>query len=120
MLYSEKGQDRGLVLGEVAKRMRKQGEFVVFNIAHREKDHVTLGEDGLDTLRLLLDLGKRDHFRFLRKQGIEDKHVQILRHSDKYVEELIRAAKKVVVEVDWDKWAKIEKELTAENRRLNT
>jgi len=99
--------------------MRKQGQFVVFNIAHREKDHVTLGEDGLDTLRLLLDLGKREHFRFLRKQGIEDTYTLILRHSDKYVERLFSAAKKVTVEVNWDRWVELEKELTAENRRLN-
>jgi len=99
--------------------MKKEGEFVVFNIAHREKDHVTLGEDGLDTLRLLLDLGKRDHFRFLRRQGIETGWTKCLRHADKYVERLFHAAKKVTVEVEWSKWYELEKKLTAENRRLN-
>jgi len=99
--------------------MRKEGKIIVLNIAHREKDHVTLGEEGLNALRLLLDLGKNEHFRFLRKQGIEDKFTQFLRHSDKYVERLMFSAKKVIVEVDWSKWAEIEKELAAENRRLN-
>jgi len=99
--------------------MRKQRQFVVFHIAHRDKDHVTLGEDGLDTLHLLLDLGKREHFQFLRRQGIDDMHTQMLRHFDKYVERLFSAAKEVTVKVDWDKWADLEKELMAENRRLN-
>jgi len=99
--------------------LKKEGKFIVLNVAHREKDHVTLGEEGLDTLRLLLDLGKNEHFKFLRKQRIEDKWTQTLRHLDKYVERLFFAAKNVVVEVDWDKWAEIEKELAAENRRLN-
>ncbi len=99
--------------------MKKQGSVVVFNIAYRDKDHVTLGEDGLDTIHLLLELGKREHFRFLRKQGIENEHIRILRHMDKYVECLLSAAKQVTVEVDWNKWADLEKKLTAENRRLN-
>lgn len=99
--------------------MKKDGQFIILNIARREKDHVTLGEEGMNTLHLLLDLGRADHRRFLRKQGIQDWYTQYMLHADKYVEQLMRAAKKVTVEVDWDKWAKIEKELTEENRKLN-
>lgn len=100
---------------------QKKGGYIVLNIAHREKDHVTLGEEGLDALRLILGLGRREHNRWLkeRAKGKPSEWDEYLRHVDKYVEQVIWAAKKITVEVNWDKWEKIEKELTAENKRLN-
>jgi len=101
--------------------LKKEGKIIVLNVAHREKDYVTLGEEGLDALRLLLGIGRSEHSKFLKKldKGGTNEWSDFLRHADKYVERLMFSAKKVIVEVDWDKWAKIEKELAAENRRLN-
>jgi hypothetical protein len=101
--------------------MKKEGELLVLNIAYREKDHVTLGEEGLGALRLLLGIGRSEHRKYLKKQdtGVKNEWSDFLCHADKYVERLMFSAKKVIVEVDWDKWADIEKKLEAENRRLN-
>ena len=99
--------------------MKKNGKIIVLNIAHRHRDHVVLGEEGLATLRLLLGMGRREHTNWLRKHVKDNEWTNYLRHADKYVERLIDSAKKVTVEVDWDKWADIEKELVAENKRLN-
>lgn len=96
-------------------------EIIVLNIAHREKDYVTLGEEGLGALRLILGIGRREHSKWLkeRAKGKSNSWDDYLCHADKYVERLMAVAKRVIVEVDWDKWAEIEKELTAENKRLN-
>lgn len=101
--------------------MRKEGKIIVLNIAHREKDHVTLGEEGLAALRLLLEIGRREHSKFLKKvdKGKTNEWSDFLRHADKFVERLMFSAKKVIVEVEWSKWEKIERELEIENRRLN-
>lgn len=103
--------------------MKKEGYAIIFDYAHREKDHVTLGEDGLSTLHLLLYLGRVDHARWLknhhRKKLKElDEWTQHLIRADKIVERIFFSAKKVVVEVDWDKWSPIEKELGVEVRRM--
>jgi len=101
--------------------MKKEGKLIVLNIAYREKDHVTLGEEGLDAIRLMLEIGRREHSKFLKKLDKEgtNEWSDFLRHADKAIERLMFSAKKVIVEVEWDKWADIEKELEAENRRLN-
>lgn len=101
--------------------MRKNGKIIILNIAHREKNHVTLGQEGLNALRLILGIGRREHSKWLKKQDKDkpNEWSDYLRHADKYVEQVISAAKKVTIEVDWNKWAKIEKEITEENMRLN-
>lgn len=100
--------------------MKKKDEFVVVDIAHREKDHVTLGEDGMDTLRLLLAEGRREHARWLKTHMEKgDEWAEQLKFRDKIIERLFFSAKKVVVEVDWNKWFEIEKEIEEEIRRLN-
>jgi len=105
--------------------MRKEGKVVVLEYAFREKDHITIGEDGLRTLRLLLSIGRNEHRKFL-KQRLNVKSVKVLDEwskqllfADKVIEKLFRSAKKVVVEIDWNKWADIEEELTREMKRLN-
>jgi len=96
---------------------------ITFDIAFRDKDHITLGEDGLDTLRLLLSIGRSNHFDFLSKKKYGktpiDEWTKILKFRDKVIQQIFMSAKKVVVEINWDRWAKIEKELEVENRRLN-
>jgi len=101
--------------------LRKEKQFIVVDIAHRERDHITLGEDGLDTLRLLLDLGRKEHARWLKQKdkGLTDEWSENLEFRDKVIERLFFSAKNVVVEVDWDKWADIEREIEKEIRRLN-
>ena len=105
--------------------LRKDGEIVVFEYAYREKDHVTIGEDGLRTLRLLLLIGRNEHRKFLKKIGkvksgkVLNEWSKNLLFGDKVIHKLFRSAKKVIVEVDWEKWADIEKELTTEMQRLN-
>jgi len=105
--------------------MKKNGEIMTLNVAHRERDHVTLGEEGMTTLHLLLGMARREHRNWLKKNArvtkAEDlsKWSRWLLHADKVIERLFFSAKKVVVEVDWDKWAEIEKELEKENRKFN-
>jgi len=100
--------------------MKKEDQIIILNIAHREKDSVTLGEEGMNALRLILGIGRREHSKWLKERAKgPNQWDDYLCHADKYVERLMVAAKKVIVEVDWDKWAEIEKELTAENKRLN-
>jgi hypothetical protein len=101
--------------------LRKEKQFIVVNIAHRKRDHVTLGEDGLDTLRLLLDLGRKEHARWLKQadKGQTNKWSENLKFRDKIIERLFSSAKKVIVEVDWNEWADIEREIEKEIRRLN-
>lgn len=101
--------------------VRKEKDIVVLNIAHRERDHVTLGEDGFRALKLMVKIARGEHKKTLRRldRGKLNEWSEILCFEDKYIEKLLNAAKKVVVEVDWDKWADLEKELTEENKRLN-
>ena len=105
--------------------MKKEGEIVIFEYAFREKDHVTIGKDGLITLRRLLSIGRRNHGKFLR-QKVDfkpreelDTFSKHLLFADKVIEKLFFGAKKVTIEVDWNRWAEIEKELTNEMKRLN-
>jgi len=99
----------------------KEKQFSVVNLAHRERDHVTLGEDGLGTLRLLLDLGRKEHARWLKQtdKGQKNEWSEDLKFRDKIIERLFFSAKNVVVEVEWDKWADIEREIEEYIRRLN-
>ena len=101
--------------------VEKDKDVVVLNIAHRERDHVILGEDGLRALKLMISIARREHKKTLRKldKGKLNEWSDLLSFEDKYIEKLFQSARKVVVEVDWDKWADLEKELTTENRRLN-
>jgi hypothetical protein len=99
---------------------KKENGIVVVDIARREKDHVTLGEDGMDTLHLLLAEGRREHARWLKTQFKKgDEWAEQLKFRDKIIERLFFSAKRVVVEVDWSKWYEIEKEVQREMRRLN-
>ena len=103
-----------LALGEELR------DKLVFHIAHREKDHVTLGAEGLRTLRFLVSEARRSHSKWIRehhKSEYYNEWGEILKFFDKVVERLIFAAKKVTVEVDWDKWGEIEKELNREIRK---
>lgn len=97
---------------------KKEGVIIV-NIAHREKDYVTLGEDGMDTLHLLLSEGRREHARWLKKTLKDDEWAEQLKFRDKIIERLFFSAKKVVVTVNWDKWYQIEKEIEKEMKGLN-
>jgi hypothetical protein len=105
--------------------MKKENDVVVFEYLYREKDHVTVEEDGLRTLRLLLKIGRRNHIKFLKKQhNVKSKKVldewsKHLLFADKIIEKLFFGAKKVTVEVDWNKWEKLEKELTKEMKKIN-
>ena len=106
--------------------MRKQkGGIIVFEYAFRERDHVTLGEDGLRTLRYLLSEGRQTHRKWLKEKE-QKKSIKALGEwskqllfADKIIQQLFFSAKKVIVEVDWDKWHLIEKELERQMRTLN-
>jgi len=105
--------------------MRKEENIVVFEYLFREKDYVTIGEDGLRTLHLLLSIGRHNHRKFLKKKrnvsnknGLDEWSKHLL-FADKIIEKIFFGAKKVTIEVDWDKWFTIEKELTKEMKKLN-
>jgi len=100
--------------------VKKNGEKLRFSLAFRDHDYVTIGEDGLGTLRLLLGIGRSEHSKWLKKidKGEANEWSEHLRFSDKTIERLFFSAKKVIVEVDWDKWADIEKQLTIEAKKL--
>jgi len=105
--------------------MRKNGELIILDYAHRQKDNVVIGEDGLRTLRFLLSRAREIHRKSLKKMDNVSKVEQLnewskqLLFADKMIERLFFAAKKVTIEVDWTKWYEIEKELTRQMKRLN-
>ena len=105
--------------------MKKEKEIVIFEYLFREKDHVTVGEDGLRTIRLLLKIGKHNHKKFLKKKhnvnnkNLLDEWSKHLLFADKIIDKIFFAAKKITIEVDWNKWFNIEKELTKEMKKLN-
>ena len=108
-------------LHKLAKDLAEElSHKLVFCIAYREQDHVTLGDDGLATLRFLVSEGRGSHSKWLKEHLKSDNEwKEMLKFSDKVVERLISAAKKVTVEVDWDKWYKIEKELNREMKKFH-
>lgn len=105
--------------------MRKNNDGTIsINIAHRERDCITIDEDGLSTLRLLLSIGRREHNKFLKTHMLSKKESlnwwgESLKFRDKVIEQIFMSTKRIIVEVDWNIWDKIEKELNAETRKLN-
>lgn len=105
--------------------MRKKGELIILDYAHRERDNVVVGEDGLRTLRFLLGRARQIHRKTLKEMDKVNTVKELgewskqLIFADKIIERLFFAAKKVIVEVDWNKWYDIEKDLTAQMKRLN-
>ena len=99
----------------------KKGDVIILNYCHREKDNVTVDEEGMATLHLLLMIGRSEHRKWLKKQDkvthVEDLNEwsQQLVFADRVIERLFFAAKKVIIEVDLEKWYEIEKDL---NKRM--
>lgn len=98
--------------------MRKEGDMIVFELAHREGDYVTIDEDGRTAILNLLSLASRRRRHALDK-GQKSEWNEHLFFQDKMMTELFRSAKEIRVKVDWDVWYPMEKKINSELRRMN-
>lgn len=98
--------------------MKKQGDMILFEYAHREGDYVTIDEDGRMAMLNLLSLASRRRREALEKCD-KSEWSEHLFFTDKIMTELFRSAKEIRIKVDWDIWYPIEKKMNAELRRMN-
>jgi len=100
--------------------LKKQGELILFEYAHREGDYVVIDSDGMTRIRNMLGLARKRRTKFFEKEEIlaGGWNEQLL-FGDKVMAELFASAKEIRVKVDWDKWYPIEKKINIELRRMN-
>jgi len=100
--------------------MKKQGELILFEYAHREGDYVVIDADGMDRIRNMLRLARKRRTKLLEKEEIlAGGWNEQLIFGDKVMAELFSSSKEIRVKVDWDKWYPIEKKINTELRRMN-
>lgn len=99
--------------------MKKDGEMIIFELAHREGDYINIDKDGIEIMFNMLSLASRRRKDALQKEGKTNEYNEILFNQDKIMTELFRSAKEIRIKVDWDKWFPVEKKISQELRKAN-
>jgi hypothetical protein len=100
--------------------MKKIGDMILFELAHREGDYVYIDKDGMNKMFNMLGLASRRRKEaFAKEDCSKDTWNASLIEQDKIMTELFRSAKEIRIKVDWDKWEATDKKISRELKRVN-
>lgn len=100
--------------------MKKQGDMIIFELAHREGDYVYIDKDGLEKMYNMLGLAsKRRKDALSKEKGGPSEYAELLFEQDKIITTLFRSAKEIRIKVDWDIWYETDKKISRELKRIN-
>lgn len=106
--------------------MRKQGNIIIWDIAHREGDHLVIGGDLQNHLVNLFGLGEKERKQFARKEkrrtGKQNLWLEQLSLLDNFGFMVLLHAKEIRIKLDGEGWSQLVKvieSLDRLNRKMN-